>query len=98
MKSPSLKAVTEVTCLAQQFLVDDLSEAMRYYRDRSGFEPDFVYEPFYVSLSCDGFSIHQLTVAPEPPCRGLKKRSRHCPAIVQAPGLLYEFYWRGAKL
>ena len=58
MKSPSLKAVTEVTCLAPQFLVDDLSEAMSYYRDRLGFEPDFVYESFYASVSRDGFSIH----------------------------------------
>jgi catechol 2,3-dioxygenase-like lactoylglutathione lyase family enzyme len=58
MKRPSLKAVTEVTCLAPQFLVDDLSEAIGYYRDRLGFEPDFVYESFYASVSRDGFSIH----------------------------------------
>jgi hypothetical protein len=34
MKSPSLKAVTEITSLAPQFLVDDLSEAIVYYRVR----------------------------------------------------------------
>src|SRR5215813_10640903 len=58
MKSQSLKAVTEVTCLAPQFLVDDLSEAIGYYSDRLGFEPDFVYESFYASVSRDGFSFH----------------------------------------
>jgi hypothetical protein len=47
MKSPSLKAVTEITSLAPQFLVDDLSEAIDYYRDRLGFESDFMYESFY---------------------------------------------------
>ena len=47
MKSSSVKAVTiEVACLAPQFLVDDLSEAIAYYRDRLGFAPDFVYESF----------------------------------------------------
>jgi len=45
MKSPSLKAVTEVICLAPQFLVDDLSEAIVYYRDQLGVEPDFVCIP-----------------------------------------------------
>jgi uncharacterized glyoxalase superfamily protein PhnB len=64
MKSPSLKAVTEVTCLAPQFLVDDLSEAIGYYCDRLGFEPDFAYESFYASVSRDGFSIH-LKCAPK---------------------------------
>src|SRR5262245_57465203 len=64
MKSPSLKAVTEVTCLAPQFLVDDLSEAIGYYRDQLGFEPDFVYESFYAGVSRDGFSIH-LNCAPK---------------------------------
>ena len=44
MKSPSRKAVTEGICLAPRFLVDDLSDASGYYRDRLGFEPDFVYE------------------------------------------------------
>jgi hypothetical protein len=34
MESQSLKAATEVTCLAPQFLVDDLSEAIGYYCDR----------------------------------------------------------------
>ena len=49
MKNQSVKAVTELTSLAPQFLVDDLSAAIAYYRDRLGFEPDFVYESFYAS-------------------------------------------------
>ena len=39
-------------------------EAIGYYRDRLGFEPDFVYESFYASVSRDGFSIH-LKCAPK---------------------------------
>ena len=60
MESQSIEAVTKVTSLAPQFLVDDLSAAIAYYRDRLGFETDFVYESFYASVSRDGFSIHLL--------------------------------------
>ena len=78
MKSPSLKAVTEVTSLAPQFLVNDLSEAIGYYRDRLGFEPDFVYESFYASVSRDGFSIH-LKCAPKTRCGSYSPQTERAP-------------------
>jgi uncharacterized glyoxalase superfamily protein PhnB len=87
MKSPSLKAVTEVTCLAPQFLVDDLSEAIGYYRDQLGFEPDFVYESFYASVSRDGFSIH-LKCAPKTVAdRTHRKQNEHLDAYVGVRGI-----------
>jgi hypothetical protein len=62
--NPSINAVAEVISLAPQFLVDDLSAALAYYRDSLGFELDFVYESFYASVSRNGFSIH-LKCAPK---------------------------------
>lgn len=56
--SPKIKGI------APQFLVDDLDEAIRYYRDRLGFDVDFVYESFYAGVSRDGSSIH-LKCAPK---------------------------------
>ena len=87
MKSPSLEAVTEITCLAPQFLVDDLSEAIGYYRDRLGFESDFVYESFYASVSRDGFSIH-LKCAPKTVAdRTHRKQNEHLDAYVGVRGI-----------
>src|SRR5215813_15484555 len=87
MKSQSLKAVTEVTCLAPQFLVDDLSVAIAYYGDRLGFEPDFVYESFYASVSRDGFSIH-LKCAPKIVAdRAHRKQNEHLDVYVGVHGI-----------
>ena len=87
MKNPSLKAVTEITYLAPQFLVDDLSEAIDYYRDRLGFDPDFVYESFYASVSRDGFSIH-LKCAPKTVAdRTHRKQNEHLDAYVGVRGI-----------
>jgi uncharacterized glyoxalase superfamily protein PhnB len=44
--------------IAPQFLVGDLERAIAYYRDRLGFEVDFIYESFYASVSRDGCAIH----------------------------------------
>ena len=53
MSSPSVEAVTtNVKCLSPQFLVDDSSVAIDYYREQLGFEVDFVHESFYASVSC----------------------------------------------
>ena len=48
----------QITGIAPQFLVDDLDRAVAYYRDKLGFELDFIYESFYASVSRDGFAIH----------------------------------------
>jgi len=87
MKSPSLKRTAEVTSLAPQFLVDDLSEAIAYYRDRLGFELDFVYESSYASVSRDGFAIH-LKCAPKTIAdRTNRKQNEHLDAYVGVRGI-----------
>ena len=87
MEIPSVKAATEVTCLAPQFLVDDLPAAIAYYRDRLGFEPDFVYESFYASVSRDGFSIH-LKCAPKTVAdRTHRKQHEHLDAYIGIRGI-----------
>jgi uncharacterized glyoxalase superfamily protein PhnB len=85
--SQSIEAVTKVTSLSPQFLVDDLSAAICYYRDRLGFEVDFVYESFYASVSRDGFSIH-LKCAPKTVAdRTHRKQNEHLDAYVGVRGI-----------
>ena len=87
MKSSAVKAVTKVTCLVPQFLVDDLSAEIAYYRDSLGFELDFVYESFYASVSRDGFSIH-LKCAPKTVADRIhRKQNEHIDAYVGVQGI-----------
>ena len=87
MKDQSVKTRTKVTSLAPQFLVDDLPAAIAYYCDRLGFEPDFVYESFYASVSRDGFSIH-LKCAPKTLAdRAHRKQNEHLDAYVGVRGI-----------
>jgi catechol 2,3-dioxygenase-like lactoylglutathione lyase family enzyme len=87
MKSSAVKAVTKVTCLVPQFLVDDLSAAIAYYRDSLGFELDFVYESFYASVSRDGFSMH-LKCAPKTAADRIhRKQNEHLDAYVGVQGI-----------
>lgn len=87
MHSPSLKPIAEITCVAPQFLVDDLSTALDYYRDRLGFETEFVFESFYASVGRDGFSIH-LKCAPKTVAdRMHRKQNEHLDAFVGVRGI-----------
>ena len=87
MKNQSIESVAKVTSLAPQFLVDDMSAAIAYYRDRLGFETDFVYESFYASVSRDGFSIH-LKCAPKTVAdRTHRKQNEHLDAYVGVSGI-----------
>ena len=101
MKNPSVKAAAEITSLAVQFLVDDLSTAIAYYRDRLGFEPDFVYESFYAGVSRDGFSIH-LKCAPKTVAdRAHRKQNEHLDAYIGVRGieaLFDELQSKGANI
>src|SRR6185312_4978963 len=58
MATIAVRGETHVTGIAPQFLVDDLERAIGYYREKLGFELDFVYESFYAAVRRDGFSIH----------------------------------------
>src|SRR5215470_4749271 len=85
--SQSLKAVAEVTSLSPQFLVDDLPEAIAYYRDQLGFETDFVYESFYASVSRDGFSIHLKCAPKNITDRTQRRHNEHLDAYVGVRGI-----------
>jgi catechol 2,3-dioxygenase-like lactoylglutathione lyase family enzyme len=87
MKNSPVKAGARITSLAPQFLVDDLSTAIAYYRDKLGFELDFVYESFYASVSRGGFSIH-LKCAPKTVAdRAHRKQNEHLDAYVGVQGI-----------
>ena len=92
---------SEVISLAPQFLVDDLQAAIAYYRDRLGFEPDFIYESFYASVSRDGFSIH-LKCAPKTAADRIhRKQNEHLDAYIGVHGieeLFEEIQGKGARL
>ena len=88
MNSPSVEAVTtNVKCLSPQFLVDDSSVAIDYYREQLGFEVDFVHESFYASVSRDGSSIH-LKCAPKTVAdRAHRKQNEHLDAYISVQGI-----------
>jgi len=64
MTTESVSAITRLTGIAPQFLVDDLDAAIAYYRRQLGFELDFCFQSFYASVSRDGLAIH-LKCAPK---------------------------------
>jgi uncharacterized glyoxalase superfamily protein PhnB len=92
---------TQVTGIAPQFLVDDLDRAILYYREKLGFQLDFVYESFYASVSRDGFAIH-LKCAPKSAAgREHRKQSEHLDAFISVSGiegLFSELKARGARV
>src|SRR5690242_13729704 len=87
MKSPSVKAAAEITGIAPQFLVDDLTSAIASYRDRLGFKPTFLYASFYAGVSRDGFSIHLKCAAKTIADRTHKKQHEHLDAYVGVRGI-----------
>ncbi|PWT88891.1 MAG: hypothetical protein C5B55_12290 [Blastocatellia bacterium] len=101
MEGSSAKTAAKITSLAPQFLVDDLSQAVAYYRDRLGFASDFVYESFYASVSRDGFSIH-LKCAPKNVAeRTHRKQNEHLDAYIgvrDIEGLFDELKSKGANI
>jgi len=77
----------KVTGIAPQFLVDDLDRAVAHYRDRLGFDVDFIYDSFYASVSRDGFAIH-LKEAPKLPAeRAHRKQHEHLDAHISVSGI-----------
>jgi len=101
MTTKSVSAITKLTGIAPQFLVDDLEAAIAYYRGRLGFELDFCYESFYASVSRDGFAIH-LKCAPKTVAdRAHRKQHEHLDVhvgVVGATSLHDELRSRGALI
>ena len=101
MNPVAVRSAAQITGIAPQFLVDDLDRAVAYYRDRLGFELDFIYESFYASVSRNGFAIH-LKHAPKLAAeRAHRKQNEHLDAHVSVtgiPGLFEELQTRGADV
>ena len=55
---------SRLSYVAPVFRVADLARSLAYYRDRLGFEVEFVYEGFYASVIRDGCRIHLSCSAP----------------------------------
>jgi catechol 2,3-dioxygenase-like lactoylglutathione lyase family enzyme len=93
--------VSQITGIIPQFLVDDLDRSVAFYRDRLGFDLDFVYDSFYASVSRDGFAIH-LKESPKLAAeRAFRKEQEHLDAHVSVTGIrpLYsELQMREAKV
>lgn len=90
-----------LTGITPQFLVDDLARAIAYYRDKLGFQLDFVYQSFYASVTRDGFAIHlkhRSRLAAE---KEHRKRNEHLDAYISVSGiqsLFSELETRGAQV
>ena len=94
-------AAVRIIGIAPQFLVVDLDRAIAYYRDKLGFEVDFIYESFYASVSRDGFAIHLKHVDGPPPDRAFRKQNEHLDAYIAVSGirdLFSELQKRGAEV
>jgi len=99
MSSVTVRSTAQITGIAPQFLVDDLDRAIAYYRDRLGFELDFLYESFYASVSRNGFAIHLKHAAKVVADRANRKRNEHLDAYIAVSGirdLFSELQTRGA--
>jgi catechol 2,3-dioxygenase-like lactoylglutathione lyase family enzyme len=87
--------------LAPQFLVADLQASIGFYRDRLGFQTQFVFGDFYAAVARDGVTIHlKLSDVPDP-SRSFKRINEHLDAYVQVSGigdLAAEFERRDAPL
>jgi catechol 2,3-dioxygenase-like lactoylglutathione lyase family enzyme len=101
MSSARTEAITHLTGVAPQFLVEDLDQAIAYYRDKLGFVLDFQYESFYASVSRDGFAIH-LKCAPKlSGDREHRRANEHLDAyfaVTGIRGLFTEMQARGAHI
>lgn len=101
MSTVQVQSAAHLTGIAPQFLVTDLDRAISYYRDKLGFELDFVYESFYASVTRDGFAIH---LKHGPRLAGEKehrKQNEHLDAYISVSGirgLFSELEGRGAQV
>jgi uncharacterized glyoxalase superfamily protein PhnB len=92
-------AAGDILGIAPQFLVDDLDRAIVYYRDRLGFEVDFIYDSFYASVSRDGSAIHLKDAKKVAAERANRKENEHLDAhiaVTDARALHAELVSRGA--
>ena len=95
------RSLAKITRIVPQFLVDDLDRAVAYYRDKLGFDLDFIYDSFYASVSRDGFAVHLKHAAKIAADRAHRKENEHLDAHIGVTGvraLFTELQARGAQV
>ena len=87
MSTVASQRAVHLTGIVPQFLVDDVDRAIAYYRDKLGFEVNFIYESFYASVTRDGFAIH-LKCAPKSAAdREYRRQNEHLDAYIAVSGV-----------
>ena len=93
--------MASIIAAAPQFLVEKLTDSVKFYEQRLGFSCDFVYEDFYAGLSRDGARIH-LKCAPKLEAERVhRKAEEHLDAFLVVSGvaeLHAELVGRGAPI
>jgi uncharacterized glyoxalase superfamily protein PhnB len=95
------RSATRIVGIVPQFLIDDLDRAVAYYRDKLGFEVEFIYDSFYASVSRDGFAIHLKESPKHGAERAFRKENEHLDAYIAVSGirgLFSELQTRGANV
>ncbi|MEZ5560097.1 MAG: VOC family protein [Pseudomonadales bacterium] len=93
--------MVELLGAAPQFLVADLDAALRYYRDRLGFDQRIDYAGFYASVARGAAEIHLKCAAALPGHREHRRSNQHLDAFIGVTDLrtLYEeLQTRGARI
>lgn len=68
--------------IAPVFRVKDIARSIAFYRDRLGFELEFLYEGFYGSVMRDGCHIHLQCGTPAERDQAAFERNEHLDACV----------------
>jgi uncharacterized glyoxalase superfamily protein PhnB len=95
------RSTARITGIVPQFLVDDLERAVAYYRDKLGFEVNFIYDGFYAAVSRDGFALHLKESPKHGAERAFRKENEHLDAYIAVSGirgLFSELQMRGANV
>jgi uncharacterized glyoxalase superfamily protein PhnB len=101
MTRPKAAPMASLTGISPQFLVDDLSAAMAYYREKLGFGVDFCYESFYAGVSRDGITIHLKCASKTVSDRAHRRQQEHLDAYIGVTGVAAlhdELRSRGASI
>jgi catechol 2,3-dioxygenase-like lactoylglutathione lyase family enzyme len=78
---------SRLSYVAPVFRVADLARSVAYYRDRLGFEVEFVYEGFYASVIRDGCRIHLSCSAPPARDQAAFEAAEHLDACFGVQGV-----------
>ena len=76
------RPAASLTYIAPVLRVADLARSLAFYRDRLGFNVEFVYEGFYADVCRDGCHIHLDCAPPTPRDQAAFERSEHLDACV----------------